>query len=99
MDRINVAAIVMLIIVCIGGVAWSQKLKAEDTWGQPFFAVCQAQDMTTVLAKCPGKLSERCPGGVDIMMHKESAPDVSPAYIAMVVRCKGEVVKPPEGAI
>lgn len=92
MDKVNVGAILMLVVVAVGGLVWAQHAKAEDTYSKPFLAVCSVEqenrDMTELLGKCSMALAKKCPGGVDVQWVKESPPDAIQLYIAMGVRCQ-----------
>lgn len=93
MDKVNVGAILMLVVVAVGGLVWSKNVKSEEaTYSKPFLAVCSVEqenrDMTELLGKCSMALAKKCPGGVDVQWVKESPPDAIQLYIAMGVRCQ-----------
>ena len=91
MDKVNVGAILMLVVVAIGGLVWAQHAKAEDAYSKPFLAVCTSEQpigLPDLLVKCSAALMKKCPDGVDIQWAKESPPEAAVSYIVSGVRCK-----------
>lgn len=102
MDKVNVGAVAMLIVVAIGGMLWSKHAKSEDAYSKPFLAVCSSDQRITaedLMVKCSNALAKKCPGGVDIQWAKESPPDAMQPYIVSGVRCKMDAPAMLEGSI